>query len=284
MAKLVTVALPVYRRLDYLPFALKSACAQDYPDLEILVSDNGENGPALEDLVREHCSRPVRIRRNPKSVPMPEHFNQLVDEASGHYFMILSDDDTLSSNHVGALAGALDANPDAGAAISYLEIIDESGAVVPRRGVERTPPSKMSGPEWVRRWCVPEYDFVCFVTNMARTEEIRSVGGYPDFPRGNGIDNSVLLKLCLHRSLLYVPEATFFYRVYEESTGLAANTHELAVACRLFFEFLDSEPELRRFARESPEDWAQARELLFDMTWRTYRHRYHLCPAQRDGH
>ena len=47
MAPLVTIALPVYRRLDYLPQALESVRAQDYPNVELLLSDNGPNGDRL---------------------------------------------------------------------------------------------------------------------------------------------------------------------------------------------------------------------------------------------
>ena len=49
---------------------------------------------------------------------------------------------------------------------------------------------------------------------------------------------------------------------------------ELAIACRLFLEFLDSEPVFRRYGEQSPAEWDAARRALIDMTWRTYRHRW----------
>lgn len=44
MSKLVTIGIPIYRRLEYLPQVLKIVEEQDYPSIELLVSDNGMNG------------------------------------------------------------------------------------------------------------------------------------------------------------------------------------------------------------------------------------------------
>ena len=60
---LVTIAVPVYKRMHFLPNALRSVAAQDYPNIELLVSDNGENGPELQDLVSEHYPRPFSLQR-----------------------------------------------------------------------------------------------------------------------------------------------------------------------------------------------------------------------------
>ncbi len=50
----VTIAIPVYKRLRFLPQCLQSIAEQDYPEIELLVSDNGENGQELRELVAEH--------------------------------------------------------------------------------------------------------------------------------------------------------------------------------------------------------------------------------------
>ena len=101
-ASLVTVAIPVFGRLEYLPRALESVRRQDYQNVELIVSDNGSNA-AVEDLVDRYYGRPYRFRRNPATVPLAVHFNQLVDAASGEYFALLSDDDEISPNFLSAL-------------------------------------------------------------------------------------------------------------------------------------------------------------------------------------
>ena len=73
---LVTIAVPLYKRMHFLPGALKSIAAQDYPAIEVLVSDNGENGAELRELVAQHYPGSFTFRRNETTVPMSIHFNQ----------------------------------------------------------------------------------------------------------------------------------------------------------------------------------------------------------------
>jgi glycosyltransferase involved in cell wall biosynthesis len=274
MSPVVTIAVPVYKRLDFLPAVLHSIGAQDYPELDILISDNGENDETLTDLVRRHCPRPYRIRRNERSVPMPEHFNQLVDAAAGEYFVLLSDDDVLSPNYVSALVDALERSPEAGIALGRVDRMDEAGRSTPPRRPTKRPAPLIEGHEFVRLWCTNECDFVCFVTNMGRTAEIRAVGAYPDFPKSNWIDNALVIKLTAGRQVAYVDEAVFHYRVYETSTGLGATYQELTAAAREFLDFLDEDPVIQAYARREPKSWAEMKNLLVEMTWRTCRHRW----------
>ena len=57
MNKLVTVGIPIYKRLEYLPSVLKIVGWQDYPNVELIVSDNGMNGPAVREIVDRYYSR-----------------------------------------------------------------------------------------------------------------------------------------------------------------------------------------------------------------------------------
>ena len=71
MRKLVTIGIPIYKRLEYLPNVLRVVEAQDYPEIDILVSDNGMNGTAVSDVVKKHCTRPYRFRQNSATVSGP---------------------------------------------------------------------------------------------------------------------------------------------------------------------------------------------------------------------
>lgn len=271
---LVTVVVPTYRRLEYLPGALRSLDAQDYPNLEIIVSDNGMVGSALDALVAEHLDRSHRIRRTGQELPMPDHFNALVREATGEYFLLLCDDDELSAGAISALVRAMEEDPAVRVALPRVRVMERDGEIRPREGEEAFPPRRMEDLEFLRTWCETRYDFVCFVTNFARTDRVRDVGGYPRFPKGNWIDNGLLVKQVLGGEVAFVPEAVFRYRVYGESTGLAVTYQELARAAKGFLEFLDSDPHLRSFAERHPARWREARSLLERMTWGTYRHRW----------
>ena len=270
----VTVAVPLYKRRDYVGQALRSVAAQDHEALEILVSDNGENAAELRDWVTELLGgRAFRFRRNDRTVPLTDHFNQLIAEAQGEYFVLLSDDDEISPNYASTLAAALTADDEVAVAIARAELIDEAGNL--RNGAGGTFPGGVkSAPEFIQIWCGHEYNFGSFVTNMARTEELRALGSYPDFVKGNSIDNALLIAATAGRKVALVEDAIFRYRIYEASTGLAVDYRELGRAQRQFLRYLNSHPALVAFARARPSEWAEMKGKIVEMAWRTYRHRW----------
>src|SRR3712207_2251419 len=69
----VSVVIPVYKRLEYLPKALECVARQNHPDIELIVSDNGNNGAVLRTVIEAHYPRPFRLRQNAATVPVVEH-------------------------------------------------------------------------------------------------------------------------------------------------------------------------------------------------------------------
>ena len=281
MTSRVTVAIPLWKRLEYLPGALHTVAAQDYPNIELLISDNGQNGEKLQAILDEYASMPYRLRSNEVTVEMLDHFNQLVDAAEGEYFILLQDDDELTPNYVSSTVAAIERDPDVGVAIAPVEALNEAGETVPQRMQEHLPPRLMTGEELVRIWCRNEYNFVCFATNLARTREIREVGGYPRLPMGTSIDDALLLKLALGRKIACVHEAAFQYRIYETSHGLALSYQQLARDFRAFINWLDDDPVMQTYAQKHRREWSEVRRLLVEMTWRTYRYRWKTMYRKR---
>jgi glycosyltransferase involved in cell wall biosynthesis len=280
----VTIAIPVYKRLDYLEGALESVARQDYPEIDLLISDNGIQGSRLEELVDRCLARPYRLRANPQTVSITEHYNQLIDAAEGDYFVLLCDDDELGgTDYISTLVEVLETQSDVGVALGKLEAMDASGAHAPRPGEDDLAPCVMTGSEFVRIWSRNEYDFVCFVTNLARTADIRRVGGYPVFPKGTAVDNALLLQLTLGRKLAFVPKAVFRSRQYEESHGLALSDRDLAADLRAFLRFVDRDPTLQAYAASDADGWREVRPALIETTWRTYRHRWKNLYRRRLG-
>src|SRR5262245_12636248 len=109
MAALVTIAIPINERLEHLPDILRMVAAQDYPTIELLVSDNGRHQDAVPAIVRKHYPKPYRFRQNPDIVSLSTQYNQLVDNSSGEYVSILADDEEISPNFVSELIHILHA-------------------------------------------------------------------------------------------------------------------------------------------------------------------------------
>lgn len=273
MKTLVTIALPVYKRLKYLPGALQSAAAQDYSNIELIVSDNGQNGSTVREVADANYPRPYRFRQNTQTVSLTIHFNQLLAEARGEYFVMLADDDELSPRYVSELAGLLDRNPRASFGVGSQEILDEAGQVIRRTRVRL--PQYLSGPTFFRAaFHTYEYGFECFMTYLVRTAELRRFGGYPDTPMGNAADDAVLLKLCLDRDVALSDRCAFRYRVYDWSYGLSVPIQDLAEAIRRAIHMLDSDPDYKSFARTNPAEWAELKRYLTENKLGTYYFRW----------
>lgn len=276
----VTVAIPVYKRLRFLPGALASVAAQDYPELELLVSDNGENGPEVEALVREHYSRPFRFRRNETTEPvMSRHFNQMLESATGDFFVLLCDDDEIGPGFVRRLADLLDSDPEIGAALPSVQVMDEEGHPAPR--AYEPPPRVFSFLEFLRMWVAGGRGFWNFATMMARREEMLAVGGYPAIPEGD--DDAMVLKLTLGRKVGFDGDAVFRNRWYESGAGLSLSPWELAGFTRRWLRMLDEDPVLNEFGARRPQEWREARGLMIQKAWRGYRHRWKSMYRARLG-
>ena len=270
---LVTIALPIYKRLEYLPHVLGIVAAQDYPDIELLVSDNGMNGTRVREIVEACYPRPYRFRQNPETVNISQHFNQLMGEARGEYFMILCDDDEISSNYVSELVASLELYPETSVAIARQEMLASNGSLV-RKSSETMPPV-LSGEEFISAtWHDYAFGMEMVGTFLARTEKLRNCGGYPDFCRGTGIDNALLLKLVLGRSVGLNSRCAFRWRLDDASFGWSVSAAELALASREFLNFLDTDPVIRQYAMARPEQWQRIRGTLVKMTWQTYLGRW----------
>lgn len=284
MTPLVTIGIPVYKRLGYLPGVLRTVAAQTYPAIDLLVSDNGENDGAVDALVAEHYHRPYRMRRNGRSVSIVEHFNQLAFGAQGPYFTLLSDDDEISPTYVADLVALLEATPRANVAISRVETFSEDGSRVLASTDDLAPPPEvMTGMELLRRWSSNQHKFLCFTTNLSRTAAVHALGGYPDFERANGSDNALLIKLALGHEVCYSPHCTFRHRIHEASYGKTASTDSLAVASRQFLTFLEHDLVMAQLRHDDPATWAEASELVREVVYRTYLGRWRKLYRDRIG-
>jgi glycosyltransferase involved in cell wall biosynthesis len=99
---LVSIGIPTYKRADdYLPQTLESAIRQDYPKLEIIVSDNASPDHTREVVQRYQDPR-IRYFRQERNLIPNDNFNFLLQQAAGEYFLLMHDDDLIDPDFVSA--------------------------------------------------------------------------------------------------------------------------------------------------------------------------------------
>ncbi len=110
---LVSIGVPTYNRAHLLERALNNLAAQDYPHLEIVVSDNGSTDETADVCARMQEQYPfIRYHRNIRTVPPFDNFKNALLLSKGPYFMWAADDDLWESDFVSTLVHHLKKDAD----------------------------------------------------------------------------------------------------------------------------------------------------------------------------
>ena len=127
---LVTIGIPTYNRAQsYLREALESALAQTYPNIEIVVSDNGSTDDT-EAVVRSYGDSRIRyVKQRPPLVPN-DNFNFCLQQARGAYFLLLHDDDKVDPDFIETCLHAAGDRTEFGIIRTGVRIINTNSAVV----------------------------------------------------------------------------------------------------------------------------------------------------------
>jgi glycosyltransferase involved in cell wall biosynthesis len=109
----VSVGLPTFNRATSLRRAIESVLAQDYPNLELVISDNASSDHT-QAMCEKYASRDERVRyiRQHSNRGALTNFQAVLDAAEGHYFMWLGDDDWLDDSYVTGCVKTLLARPE----------------------------------------------------------------------------------------------------------------------------------------------------------------------------
>jgi glycosyltransferase involved in cell wall biosynthesis len=94
----ISILIPTYNRVHYLREALASALTQDYPHLEVVISDNASTD-GTEEYIRGLSDPRIRYYRNSRNLGSGANYEKLLYEyAAGQYAKYLTDDDYLIDN------------------------------------------------------------------------------------------------------------------------------------------------------------------------------------------
>jgi glycosyltransferase involved in cell wall biosynthesis len=277
MPAVVSVVIPIYKRLNYLPGVLQAVARQDYPHVDLIVSDNGGLSERARPIIDQHYPKPYRLRKTPKTLSIAGHFNDALKDAQGEFLVWLCDDDLISPNYLSELVPILQARPDVAVGVARQEVIDEQGGVLRHSSDEV--PDELTGEEFIHSWT--KYGYECYSTLLTRTKDVREVGGFGEFPHGTAADDALLIRLCFRGSVAFNPRCTFQWRWHETSAGFAIPPEHLAADLRAFLTFLDTHPVVREFARTHPAEWARMKHAIATTTWVTYLNRWKTMYRQR---
>ena len=123
---LVSVVLPVYNHADMLDGAARSVLGNTYPNLELIIFDDGSNDP-IESVLRRLVTDPrVRIFRQPNQ-KLPRALTHGHQYARGEFITWTSADNLLAPRAIETLVNTLLANPESVLVYADVALIGDNG-------------------------------------------------------------------------------------------------------------------------------------------------------------
>lgn len=217
----VSVVLPTYNHLAYLPLAIESMLMQTFTDFELIIVNDGSTDGTREYLESLDDPR-IRIIHHQKNKGLPNALNTGFSEAQGELLTWVSADNYCAPIFLEALVLALQTYPEAGFAYSSFAYIDKDDNIIgickdqdmSYHSLLAQNPGNASF--MYRRIC----------------QEI--VGLYdPDL---NGVEDwDMWLRIVEKFKYVYIPEILYYYRRHHESiSGKHTHEHYYDVCKKLF--------------------------------------------------
>ena len=246
---LVSIGMPVHNADRHLRDALDSLLAQDYRNLEIVISDNASSD-STEAICSEYARRDDRVtyHRLDENQGAVSNFNRVFALAHGTYFMWAAHDDVRAPRFVSCCVDAMEKRPDAGLCCSEVAFIDEEGKPVEPWTALHHPTGATTS---ARLSAIARSRFWLDVYGLIRSEVLATTTlAQPVW----GFDVSILLQLCLRGPVLFVPEPLFHYRVdpAKSTRGVADTLGAAAVPGRISVSWTGLVLALARDVREAP--------------------------------
>lgn len=126
---LVTVAIPTYRRPDWLRGAIDSALAQTYHNMEILVSDS-DDSDEISALVSNYGDPRLRYRRNDRPTNGLQNALAMYRDARGELIATLHDDDEWEPSFLATMVRPLVDDPTVVLSFADHWVMDSDGHVL----------------------------------------------------------------------------------------------------------------------------------------------------------
>ncbi|SNZ06178.1 Glycosyl transferase family 2 [Persephonella hydrogeniphila] len=253
----VSIIIPTYNRANYLPQAIESALAQDYPNLEVIVSDNCSTDETPEVVKKYMSDKRFKYFRNKENIGMIRNWRKALYEcATGDWAIILSDDDYFIDNSYVDKAISLILNNDNVVLVhANLTIFDETtnSKVYINKNSNKMLESIMDGKSIFLNYEKGKLIFYLCAT-LFNVNVIKSINAF-SYEKVVGSDTLEFLRLSLRGNVGFIEENVVVYRIHKYSTMVNADLDTLFENTKYITVPYIEAKELNIFPEEVLEKW-----------------------------
>ncbi len=257
---LITVGIPVFNAMPYLPASIESILRQTYRDFEILVVNDGSTDSSLEYL---QSVRDPRLRIvNQEHQGITTALNRILVETRTPWLARHDGDDLAYPYRMARVAEYIDRFPGAGMFYSLAKFQPRSCL-----GYFRT---TKGSPSEIRNLVIAGYlPIVCHPTVVLNVERTRALEGYRFNLHVEDID--LWWRMALDYDIQMIPEVTVGFRQSEQ--GITSSNLQKQILNTLYIQYL----LLSHLWKQEPLAYEHARQpLLYFLNSRKLKFRTHL--------
>jgi glycosyltransferase involved in cell wall biosynthesis len=239
----ISVVVPAYNRLAFLPEAIESVLAQTIDCWELLVVDDGSEED-IRGVMSPYLADPRVSYHRQKNAGRCVARNQGASATKGELLCFLDDDDRYLPDGFESLLGAFDAQPELGMAVGGYDFIDEYGEVT---GTRR--PWEERGDLDLEGWLV--YGYAIPASTMIRRSWFEGTRGFdPTCEAGEDRDLFVRLAL-LDCPMAWVRKSVCHYRKHSGNSDTRQQHASKMLALQRAFRNPAVPTEVRAREREA---------------------------------
>jgi glycosyltransferase involved in cell wall biosynthesis len=259
----ISIAMCTYNGAQYLQKQLDTFASQAYPPYELVVCDDGSTDAtlALLETFAGNVPYPVRIFKNERNLGSTRNFEKAIGICDGDLIALSDQDDEWYPDKLAKMHRLFEELPEALAAFSDADIIDDNSAFVGRklwRSVDFSPEKKVPYVDTGIVSTLFRLDYVATGATMVFRSEFRHL--FTPIPPSWPHDAWIAWLSALRRGLAPLPAATIRYRVHtRQQIGVAPSAFADRVAIarknRFFFHLIAERlKDLQLYLQHDGED------------------------------
>lgn len=243
MHPIVSVAIPAYNHARYIAACLQSVVSQTYPNLELVIIDDGSSDgtvAVITDFLNQHANRFKRVifeTQNNQGVSTTS--NKAIALCTGEWVHLLGSDDVLYPNKIMRQFQAIQAWDEPSLALVYTDAdyIDENNIALAK--IQKNRPQAGLSYSAYRQLFLQNP--ITNPTIALKRSAFLAIGGFDSSLKLEDWD--CWLRLSINHSIARVPEVLASYRYHPHNTS--RNQHLMLEAMlQTFAKFLDAHHDL----------------------------------------
>lgn len=208
----VSVLIPLFNRASYIEETIKSVLDQDYPDIELIVIDDGSTDGGDQIVEQFAAQGLLTLLRHPGRVNKGQAaaLNLGLSAVTGEFIAVLDSDDLYVPGKISKQVAFFKQHPEIGLVYGNGKGIDAAGNVIYDinydNRIERSDPNDI----------LLDCYFLLPQNSLVRASVYRQVGGFDETLR-SGQDHDMLIRLSEKTKIAHQPIDSFRYRRHGDS-------------------------------------------------------------------